>query len=190
MYLKCTSEKAAAQQAAFEDVLMTRMCTVPFEDISIAELCRLTGMSRKTFYRLYETKADMIFAMLDHALLHAAGYVPDPSVKRGGMHHFFAYWRSQKKLLDALRYNRVSALLQQQAVLHVLNEQPEIVECFGADDSAYTKEMVMFYHSGLFALVLDWHQRGYDRSIDEMSALAMALFTTPPVKAPLKNNPY
>ena len=190
MYLKCTSEKAAAQQAVFESALMTHMCTGRFEDISIADLCRQTGMSRKTFYRLYDTKSDVIFAMLDHALLRAASYVPDASVKRGRMHHFFAYWTSQKKLLDALLNNRISSLLQQRAVIHVLNELPEVVECFGADDSACGREMVMFYLSGLFALVLDWHQRGYDRSIDEMSDLAMALFTTPPVKAPLKNNPY
>jgi len=190
MYLKCTSEKAAAQQAAFESALMTHMCTGRFEDISIADLCRQTGMSRKTFYRLYETKSDVIFAMLDHALLSAESFVPDTSVKRGGMHHFFAYWKSQKTLLDALLNNRISALMSQQAVGHVLRERPEIVECFGADDSAYTREMVMFYLSGLFALVLDWHERNYDRSIDEMSALAMALFTTPPVKSPLKNNPY
>ena len=190
MYLKCASEKAAAQQDAFEQTMIAQMCTNRFEDISIADLCRHTGYSRKTFYRLYDTKSDVIFAMLDHALLRAESFVPDASVKHGGMHHFFAYWQSQKPLLDALLNNRISALLQQQAVIHVLQEQPEVVRCFGADVNSWGREMVMFYLSGLFALVLDWHQRGYDRSIDEMSELAMMLFTSPPVKSPLRNNPY
>ena len=190
MYLNCVSEKSAAQQKLFEDALKVSMCHRLFEDISISDLCRQTGLSRKTFYRLYETKADVVYAMIDHILLEGESFEPDPSVTPGGMHRFFAFWKSQWMLLDALKFNRTSALLQQQAVSHVLREAPEIVACFGAGDSPYTQEVVMFYLSGLFALVLDWHHRGFDRSIDEMSKLAMTLFMTPPVKNPLLTNPY
>ena len=79
MYLKCASERAAAQQDAFEQTMIAQMCTNRFEDISIADLCRHAGYSRKTFYRLYDTKSDVIFAMLDHALLRAESFVPDAS---------------------------------------------------------------------------------------------------------------
>ena len=106
------------------------------------------------------------------------------------MHQFFAFWRSKERVLDALKNNRISSLLQQQAIIHVLNESPEIVKCFGADDSSARREMVLFYLSGLFALVQDWHERGFDRSIDQMSRLAMELFMTPPVKEPLRANPW
>ena len=190
MYLKCSSEKSAQQQRLFEEALKRSMCVKLFENISISDLCRQTGLSRKTFYRLYETKADVVYAMIDHAILEAESFEPDASVTPGGMHRFFAFWKSQHVLLDALDFNRTSALLQQQAVVHVLREEPEVVACFGAGDSDYTQEMVMFYLSGLFALVQDWHRRGFDRSIDQMAALAMTLFNTPPVKEPLRNNPY
>lgn len=184
MYRRCVSEKSAAQQRQFESAMLELMKTSLFEEISISELCRHTGLSRKTFYRLYDAKADVIYAMIDHALLDAQGFVPDESVGPGGLHKFLAYWKSKKDLLDMLQKNRISALLPQQAVQHVMHEAPEIVRCFGAD-SEYGREKMIFYVTALFALVQDWHNQDFDRSIDALSAMMMQLMTTPPVKEPL-----
>lgn len=190
MYKQCVSEKAAAQQRKFEEALLQIMKTVPFEHISISELCRQAGLSRKTFYRLYQTKGDVVYAMIDHAILDAEGYEPSPDVGQGGMHAFFGFWQSKKELLDVLAKNQISSLLSQQAVLHLMKEEPDIVRCFGADNPENRREKLLFYVSGLFALVLDWHNSGFWRSVDEMAKLAMELFMTPPVKAPRRADPY
>ncbi len=189
MYRQCTSEKAAAQQRQFEAALLEMMRDRLFEDISISELCRYTGLSRKTFYRLYEAKADVVYAMIDHSLLDAGSFEPDETVGPGGLHRFLAYWKSRKELLDVMKKNRISALLSQQAVIHIMNEVPEIARCFGAEDSPYGRETMIFYVAGLFSLVLSWHSRDYDLSIDQLSALIMQLLTTPPVKQPLSVDP-
>ena len=185
MYSLCVSEKSAAQQRKFEAALLEMMKERLFEEISISELCRYAGLSRKTFYRLYEAKADVVYAMIDHALLDAGSYEPDETVGPGGLHKFLAYWKSRKELLDMMQKNRISALLPQQAVQHVMREAPEIVRCFGAD-SEYGREKMIFYVTALFALVQDWHSKDFERSIDELSAMMMQLMTTPPVKEPLE----
>lgn len=190
MYSQCVSEKSAAQQRCFETAMLELMDEKLFESISISELCRKTGLSRKTFYRLYEAKADVVYAMIDHAIMDAASYVPNDSVSSGGLHKFLAYWKSQKTLLDVLQKNRISALLQQQAIAHVLRESPELVRCFSEGAPDMKRELVTFYISGLFCLVLDWHHRGFDRSIDELSAILMELMMTAPVKTPLNVNIY
>lgn len=190
MYARVVSEKSAAQQRRFEAALMELMEENLFENISISELCRRTGLSRKTFYRLYDAKADVVYAMIDHAIMDTDAFVPDASVGPGGMHHFLAYWKSRKQFLDVLAKNRISALLSQQAILLVLNEEPGIVNCFAAGSSDIRKELVTFCISGLFSLVLDWHKRGYDRSIDEMSRILMEVVMTAPVKEPLIANIY
>lgn len=182
MYSQCVSEKSAAQQRRFEAAMQELMAEKLFETVSISELCRKTGLSRKTFYRLYDTKADVVYAMIDHAIMDAATYVPDASVGAGGLHKFLAYWKSRKTFLDVLEKNRISALLQQQAIAHVLRESPEIVRCFSEGAPEMSRELVTFYISGLFCLVLDWHQRGFDRSIDELSEILMELMLTAPVK--------
>lgn len=186
MYSRQVSEKSAAQQRKFEAALQELMKERLFEEISISELCRYTGLPRKTFYRLYDAKADVVYAMIDHALMDAATFKPDETVGPGGMHRFLAYWKSRKELLDVMKKNQISALLSQQAVIHVMNKMPEIVRCFGAEDSAFGREKMIFYVSGIFSLVLAWHSREFDLSIDEMSALLMNLMTTVPVKTSLE----
>ena len=183
MYRQCISEKTARQQREFERNMLEMLQNTPYDNISISDLCRRTGLSRKIFYRLYDGKSDVIYAMIDHAILDAQSYIPDESVGTGGVHSFLAYWREQKPLLDVLRSNQISALLQQQAVIHILEEDPEVIHSFGAEDISRRRDMIVFYISGLFSLVLDWHDRGFDRTIDELSAIIMDLLMNPPVKA-------
>lgn len=190
MYRHCATEKAAAQQRQFEAAFVELMGKHLFEEISISELCRMTGLSRKTFYRLYESKADLVYASIDHALLDAATYIPDDTVGPGGVHKFLGYWKHRKDLLDALSNNRASTILSQQAVIHVMNEAPELMRAFGAEDLERGRDLMVFYITGIFSLVLDWHYRGYDRSIDELSKTIMQLLTEPPIKMPLGKGIY
>ena len=108
MYNKCVTDKAAAQQRKFETALLELMKDRLFEEISISELCRYTGLSRKTFYRLYETKGDVVYALIDHTIMEEATCEPDSSVGPGELHQFLAFWRSRKELLDMLQKNQIS----------------------------------------------------------------------------------
>lgn len=183
MYNKCVTDKAAAQQRKFEAALLELMKDRLFEEISISELCRYTGLSRKTFYRLYETKADVVYAMIDHAIMDEATCEPDPSVGPGELHQFLAFWRSRKELLDVLQKNQISALLSQQALNIALQETPDRLELFGLEGNVNARDMMLFYLSGLFALVLDWHSSGFERSVDEVCDVMMELLSKIPIAA-------
>lgn len=191
MYKLCTTEKTACQQRHFEDTLVTLLLETPYDAITISELCRRAGLSRKTFYRLFEQKADVLYALIDHTFLDFENYQPDVSiVGRGGMHRFLGYWKEQKRLLDALTISLTSSVLTERAVLHVMKEDHVTRNSFSADSTPCCRETIVFFITGLFALVLDWHQQGYARSIDEMAQLLVSLLTTPPVKQPLDCDPY
>ena len=181
MYKQCSSEKSAAQQRYFESVFLEMLQTIPYEEVFVSDLCKKAGLSRKTFYRLYDTKSDLVYAMIDHAIMDGESFVPDESVGPGGVHKFLAYWKHQKPLLDVLEKNKINALLAQQAMKHVMAESPEIRGAFGADNSVEGRDAMLFLLTGLFALVLDWHSKGYDRTIDELSASIMRFLTKPAV---------
>jgi len=190
MYRRCTTEKSAQQQRILEQCLLEAMLTTPFHDITVSGLCEHASLSRKTFYRLFDKKEDLLEALIDHTLLDIESFHPDPSIKKGGLHRFFAYWKSQHKLLEALLCNGIYPLLWERAILHTLRESPDILSVFGADHDEFTREIVLFYLSGLFMLILDWHTEGYKRSIDDMCRFVMRIMTTAPAKGPLKTDPY
>ena len=182
MYTRCTTEKTAQQQYTFEKVFLQMMLESHYDKITISDLCRRAGLSRKIFYRLFEKKADVLYSLIDHTLLQGSSYEPDTSVGPGNLHRFFAYWRTQEDLLDALLKHQSSALLTDRAVRFALNEETSLIHTFGADAGPFGFETIVYHMSGIFSLVLTWHQQGYSHSIDEMSGLLMDILCTPAIK--------
>lgn len=182
MYTLCSTEKTAQQQQKFEQTFLQMLLEGHYDEITISDLCRRAGLTRKMFYRLFGKKSDVLFSLIDHTLLEASQFVPDESVGPGELHRFFAYWRSQSDLLDALLKHQNSSLLSDRAVRFALNEDTTMVHAFGADENRFGYEMVVFYITGIFSLVLTWHSHGYNHSIDEMAQLMMDILMNPVIK--------
>ncbi len=182
MYTLCVTEKTALQQRTFEAAFLALALEVPYDDITISELCRRAGLSRKIFYRLFERKADVLIALLDHTILDGQSYQPEAS-ESGGLHSFLAFWRDKKDLLDILEMNRNGNLLTDRVIHYILQEDSGFRRCFGLEH--HGQEALVFYISGIFSVVLEWHKRGFDKHIDELAEALMYLLTTPPVKYPL-----
>ena len=111
-------------------------------------------------------------------------YVPEESVGPGELHRFFAYWRHKKDLLDALLKHQNSSLLTDRAIRFAMREEGSPVREFGTEKEKGSYEAIVFYLSGIFSLLLVWHAQGYDKSIDEMSALMMDILTNPAFTEP------
>ena len=185
MYTLCVTEKTAAQQRTFEQALLQMLTEVNYDDVTVSDLCRRAGLSRKTFYRLFERKSDVLYALIDQTLMDASSFVPDESVGPSELHRFFAYWKEQKVLLDVLQKHHNSTLLTDRAIRHILHEDSAYMHCFGADMGKFGGEIMVYYISGIFALVLAWHARNYDHSIDEMSQLLLDLLSNAAIKNPI-----
>ena len=186
MYTLCSTEKTARQQHIFEQTFLQMLLDSHYDEITISDLCRKAGLTRKIFYRLFEKKSDVLYSLIDHTLLEASAYVPDESVGSGDLHRFFAYWKTQEDLLDALLKHQNSSLLTDRAIRFALNEDTTMVHAFGADEGTFRYETVVFYITGIFSLVLTWHSQGYNHSIDEMSGLMMDILMNPVIKHPLR----
>ena len=181
MYKICQSDQSTKRQRELEQGLLEAMLTRHYEDITITEICQKMNMPRKSFYRYFASKEGAFYALIDHTIMEEATCEPDPTVGPGGLHQFLAFWRSRKDLLDMLQKNQISALLSQQALNIALQETPDRLQLFGLVGNANARDMMLFYLSGLFALVLDWHSRGFDRTIDEVCDVMMELLSKTPI---------
>ena len=186
MYRHCTTEKTAAQQKLFEQTLLEAASHQPYQSISVSSLCEMSGLSRKTFYRLFENKEDVLVALIDHTIMdyvHFSG--PSDSIGRDILNepmNLFAYWRCHKPLLDILNETNKVALLMERSVDHILREQREVRAHFGVDQEPYAEDALLFYVSGIMALVLRWYQSGFVRPENEMADLLNQLLYNAPVK--------
>ena len=186
MYRHCTTEKTAAQQKLFEQTLLEAARHQPYTSISVSQLCELSGLSRKTFYRLFENKEDVLIALIDHTIMDYVNFTgPSDFIGRTIINepiNLFAYWRCHKSLLDILNETNKMILLLDRTVEHILHEHREVRQHFSVDQEAYAEDVLQFYFSGIMSLVIRWYQSGFARSENEMAELLNQLLYTPAVK--------
>lgn len=187
MYKQCTTEKAALQQRRIEECLLTMMQDKPFGEISVSSLCEQTGLSRKTFYRLFESKHDVLCALIDRAIrdfihfrLPRETLIADVSEE---LQTFFAYWLVNRPLLDALSKNGNSTMLYERSIHHMLEEDTDLLLQLGVVPTLQQNmESLMFFLSGIMTLVVSWHHTGYQKSPQEMAAITERILSEPPFR--------
>ena len=184
MYMRCVTEKGAAWQQTLEQTLLSWMADIPYDEISVRSLCAETGISRKTFYRLFTSKEAVLCALIDSVYLDYVNY-NDPEIYAESevireLQTFFSYWRKQKPLLDALHANKKTGLLIERSVEHIMSDDSHIRRFFGISDPTDCREYLMFYSSGIMSMMLSWHLSGYQKSIAEMADIFYTILTTPP----------
>lgn len=65
MYFKQKNKTAIRSQHMIADALFSLMKRKPFQQISVTEICEEAAIGRKTFYRNFELREDVIDFQLD-----------------------------------------------------------------------------------------------------------------------------
>lgn len=175
MYKLCVTEKSAQNQALLEEAFLRLALRHNYDDITISDICREAGLSRKVYYRLFEGKNDVLYALIDHALGGFEAYEPEMEPLR----RFFSYWKEQKPLLDTLDRSQCNALLMDRVARFVLTYNPSSLTDVYPDLLSWDRDTQIFFISGLFGMMLDWHVRGYDSSVEEISQSLRKLLSSP-----------
>ncbi len=182
MYKLCKTEQSAQRQRDLEKKLAELMKIKRYEEITVSDFCGYADIPRKAFYRYFSSKDDALYALLDHTMMEYENFI-QPQTKEIrdklylGLLSFFAFWKQQKLLLDALQYSGMSGVLLDRAVLHMeeLSLQKRI---FPGETDSSQKRIVRFSVSGLMIMMLDWHREGFRESDREMVELASRILST------------
>ncbi len=182
MYKLCKTEQSAQRQRQLEDGLLEAMLQQRYEDISISDLCDQLGVPRKSFYRYFASKDGALHALIDHRFLEfemkGSSFLGEKDAHRLQLVWFFEYWRSQKKLLDALARSGLSGVLAERAMS--LTEGNDLFE-FQTRRGPKNFQQVAgtFVICGLMSLVLQWHHDGFQESAKTMAEMTHILLTRP-----------
>lgn len=172
MYKDCITEESARRQRQLELCLQDLMLTTEYSQITISDISDRAGISRKSFYRYFNSKESCLCALLDHAIFDGASYyLPNHSDNQSPpfiYERFFRYWKDKQNLLDALDRNSMSTRLVEQMVRYVMQEEQDFKVFLKARDQE-AHERNLFYIGGVMTLVFDWHKSRYSKSILQMS---------------------
>lgn len=182
MYKLCKTEQSAQRQRQLEDGLLAAMLNQQYEDISISDLCDQMGVPRKSFYRYFASKDGALHALLDHRLMEYETRNAAAKGARGeqtlDLSCFFAFWLSQRTLLDALARSGLSGILVDRAI-----EASKENHVFGFRTQRNAGECqnlaASFVVCGLMNMVVRWHHDGYTQSPQEMAAMTRKILSQP-----------
>lgn len=182
MYRNCTTEDSVRRQRQFELLLLDAMASKSYSQITIGELCQTVGISRSAFYRYFDSKEDILYALIDHTLMDYYQTQLDCPLKlesyRDEIAPFLEYWQNQKTLLDVIQKNELDGVFLQRCMKHTMGRPlDERFDPLLGTESRY--QVTLFAITGLFTLILDWHHNGYHQSISQMSEMMERIMLKP-----------
>ena len=183
MYKLCKTEAAARRQRQLEHGLLHAMLQKRYDEISISDLCTQMEIPRKSFYRYFSSKDGALFALLDHTLLEFEQSTDSNRRIRhataiGDLERYFIFWKEHKDLLEALQRSQLSGMLVERATTFALQEHlmPRRLLSWSPH---YQGLALSFAICGLFSMVLQWQQNGFNISPSEMATIASTMLTQP-----------
>ena len=176
MYRKCATEISVLHQKQVEEALLEMMQKMPYEDITVTQLCQAAGIPRRIFYHLFNNKTGALHALVDHRILNMESYrteVPDQALR------FLLYWKEQKLFLDVLRENGMNGLLTERLIEIVMREDYDIRYWLKVDNWEEGKDVLIFSLCGAMGMVFNWYYSGFQKSPEEMAGMMVRIMTNP-----------
>ena len=170
MYKICKTEKSIQRQKLFQTTLLSMMEKQQYHDITVTALTKEMGIPRKTFYRYYDVLEDVLYAIIDDAIIRSFLNLE----VRADIEGFFIYWNKNKYILDVLEMNGLSTLL----INRVYEKFNTGILVENTDEEGVTDKELKYagYIAAIMTMLISWHHTGMKQSPKEMHRIVQEMF--------------
>ena len=179
MYKICQTESSQKRQRHIEDTLFELMRKHPYSDITISALCAKADIPRKAFYRYFDTKDDVLHALIDHTQMRYLYEGPAGPNGYDEVLRMYTFWYEHRDLLDVLFKNDMEGLWYSRMIDKAIEERVGARYAQHKDRSDAYRLMTTFTVGGLLSCVVWCHRLGWQKTTQEMAKITSALLTNP-----------
>lgn len=177
-----SSQAAYRRQRQIEDCLFENLQHVPYQSISVSDLCRQVGISRKAFYNYYPDKDACFCAIVDRlireSMLRSAAVSSEDSLMENVM-VMLDFWKNQKNFFDIMMRNSLYHYFLLRNIDYVMKEDRSILELLSTPEVQSDMDILACYVASTITLVLQWYFRGFNTSTEEMARKLLRLLHAP-----------
>lgn len=181
-----STASAQRRQKQIEDCLYENLLHTPWQSISVADICRQVGISRKAYYNYYKDKEACFCAYIDRlirdALLVTSQNIPDSDTPLEAAVMLLDYWKSKKPFFDILVKNGLTYFLIAQTSHYVLTEDRTVMDRLSTEEIPSDADILTCYSAIQIMLILQWHSRGFDTPTEEMARKFLRIMHEPLIK--------
>ncbi len=150
------------------DALLKLMEQYPYSEISVKQIVLESGLVRKTFYRNYSSKDDVLNAYINSAIReYVGGLLEQP---KDPLSVIFSFCEKNRKLLELLNRNRLLYLL----LLRLNEEIPRLSKNVDMSRNPFAHLMegmepdylIAFNIGAIWNVIFKWVERGMEEPLD------------------------
>ena len=177
------SPAAQRRQRQIEDCLYENLLRTPWQSISVADICRQVGISRKAYYNYYPDKEACFSAYIDRVIrdtvLESSQSLPDNASPLDASAALLENWKTKKDFIRILVNNHLLYLLTDRAIRYVQAEDRALQELLSTDDIPTDVDILTCYTAIQMTLILQWYSRDFDTPTKEMAKKFLRLLNEP-----------
>ncbi|WEV57432.1 TetR/AcrR family transcriptional regulator [Ligilactobacillus acidipiscis] len=171
---KQPKERPQAEQSRqlLSQALLTLMKQERYQEITIAKLTTQAGVSRRTFYRHFDTLPDLLAYILDDFVTGFKSYFMDNAQENDFysiLMAYFSYCETHKSLIDLLYKQQLGFLFTEQVMPAIRNAIHK------TSGTPHTQTNYVFYFAagGAAYLLYKWVENDMKQSPEEMTELTL-----------------
>ena len=152
------------------NALLKLMEQYPYSEISVKQIVLETGLVRKTFYRNFTSKDDVLYAYINSAIReYVDGLLEQPEDPLGVI---FRFCEKNWKLLELLNRNRLLYLL----LIRLNEEIPRLSSTVDMSRNPFARLMagmepdylIAFNIGAIWNVIFKWVERGMEEPLDDV----------------------
>ena len=148
------------------DALFSLMKRKPFRQISVTEICEEAAIGRKTFYRNFELREDVIDFQLDLMRNEYQAELEELPIEQRLFYHF-SYIKNNAEYFISLYQSGLDQLVYEKFAIILPGAMPR-----WSDDEVEQEYRSAYITAGIEAIQRVWISRGCRESIDEVVEIA------------------
>lgn len=185
MYKACKTKQSAQRQQHIVDCLLELMQGKTIQEITVLELCQKAEVPRKSFYRYFESKEDVVLAAIDSLIMGYESFLgpyrspEEPRTTRKDLEKFLMYSMHHRKTFYSLYQNSLLTPYMGRMIESLLQTQTGRRLMRMKDDDVTFRAATCFIVYGITAVVSDWMLRNCAESVDKMAGILLQIMTEP-----------
>lgn len=173
MIAKCSTERAIKIQQKVGNALYEMLGQMAYDKITVRDLCIRAELPRRSFYRYFENKKDVLdyvlMDMMQECMLYSMEMLPETNDIEDIFRLFFTYWKEQKvQWLYILRENHLEMVMIQMFQQWLFEERRLRYVKRGVTEEQL-KTALTFAMGGLMMTLFQWAEDGFRAEAQDLA---------------------
>jgi len=171
MYALNENQQAIESRQQIRDALLTLMRQIPYQEISITQICQQANVVRQTYYRNFEFKGDILAFHLDVLFKQFFDKYYTGVGMLTQLKSFFGFMYQNREFLLLASKNDLFFMINR-TITENIAKFVSIHEISNVDDPRAERYVTGFIAGTICSLLSLWAEHGFEESAEWMSGLA------------------